>query len=279
MLERYNKETSQIHAPADLIQRTKEAMRAEEARLQQAVPVNTADGAARGGYMGKARRWAFPLTAVAAVAILVSVSTVMQNVKNDSSMAGDMASPESGSESDMLLSEGESGMALPESDMPMQFASEDSVAEAAVESNEAAAQDAMPEEEKKSGMEKYEAAAEESMEEAAEFAETENFAEDKSAAASDHVEAESAEASKSTGVDEIAVTEVDEAPAFCDSADTEQVTFHNVLFYVSQEDSGEIRAYAEANDKKYLITGESMEQEELLEKAYAFLVKDMKPQR
>ncbi len=278
MLERYNKETSQIHAPADLIQRTKEAMRAEEARLQQAAPTNTADRAVRGGYMGKARRWALPLTAAAAVVILVSVSTVMQSVKKDSSMAGDMASPESGADSDMLLSEGES-------DMPLQFANEDSVAEAAVESNEAAAQDAMPEEEKKAGMEKYEAPAEESVEEETEsaeaenFAETENFAEDKFADASDHVEAGLAEASKSTGAVGIAVTEVDEAPAFCDSADTEQVTFHNVLFYVSQEDSGEICAYAEVNDKRYLITGESMEQEELLEKAYAFLVKEMKPQR
>ncbi len=278
MLERYNKETSQIHAPADLIQRTKEAMRAEEARLQQAAPANTADRAARGGYMGKARRWALPLTAAAAVVILVSVSTVMQSVKNDSSMAGDMASPESGADSDMLLSEGES-------DMPLQFANEDSVAEAAVESNEAVAQDAMPEEEKKAGTEKYEAPAEESVEEETEsaeaenFAEVENFAEDKFADASDHVEAGLAEASKSTGAVGIAVTEVDEAPAFCDSADTEQVTFHNVLFYVSQEDSGEICAYAEVNDKRYLITGESMEQEELLEKAYAFLVKEMKPQR
>lgn len=278
MLERYNKETSQIHAPADLIQRTKEAMRAEEARLQQAAPANMADRAARGGYMGKVRRWALPLTTAAAVVILVSVSTVMQSVKNDSSMAGDMASPESGADSDMLLSEGEN-------DMPLQFANEDSVVEAAVESNEIAAQDVMPEEEKKAGMEKYEAPAEESVEEETEsaeaenFAETENFAEDKFADASDHVEAGLAEASKSTGAVGIAVTEVDEAPAFYDSADTEQVTFHNVLFYVSQEDSEGICAYAEVNDKRYLITGESMEQEELLEKAYAFLVKEMKPQR
>lgn len=107
--EQYQKETEQIHAPADLIARTKAAMREEEMRMQRERSGQTAEPtgwevkpvAQEPGFAEKkhnwnrtARRWAYPLTAAAAIFILVSISVAMRglrNLKSDSAPLYDAA--------------------------------------------------------------------------------------------------------------------------------------------------------------------------------------------
>lgn len=95
--EQYQKETEQIHAPADLIARTKAAMREEEMRMQrkrsrqmaeltgwEVKPVVQGPGFAekKRDWNRTARRWAYPLTAVAVIFILASVSLMMRGLRN-----------------------------------------------------------------------------------------------------------------------------------------------------------------------------------------------------
>lgn len=68
-MDQYKKETSQIHAPEDLIRRTKETVRGEEERIaREKAPQKTA--AKKKRYGGRAYRWALP----AAAAVLVIVA-------------------------------------------------------------------------------------------------------------------------------------------------------------------------------------------------------------
>ena len=84
MKDQYRKETSQIHAPVDLIQKTKQAMQQEEQRLSKKKSSSTR----------QVYKWALPLTAVASILILLSVSTVMRSSKSDSSASDMMAESE-----------------------------------------------------------------------------------------------------------------------------------------------------------------------------------------
>ncbi len=116
---KYREETAQIHAPLSLIEKTKAAVREEEKRLAAAAGQRreagtesvTAQGSAAGLAMRKkqegafgsspenadrqkqvrtfaVRKWAYPLTAVAAILILMSVSLTMRGLKS-----ADMAAP------------------------------------------------------------------------------------------------------------------------------------------------------------------------------------------
>lgn len=68
-IDQYKKETSQIHAPEDLIRRTKETVCGEEERIaREKAPQKTA--AKKKRYGGRAYRWALP----AAAAVLVIVA-------------------------------------------------------------------------------------------------------------------------------------------------------------------------------------------------------------
>lgn len=89
--EKYNKEIAQVHAPQSLIERTKTAMREEEKRLAQtAVPRSAAVSSlemtyANGSRQSRSfsvRRLAYPMTAAAALLILVSVSLTMRGLKS-----------------------------------------------------------------------------------------------------------------------------------------------------------------------------------------------------
>lgn len=108
MLDQYNRETSQIHAPAALIQKTKEVMRAEEERLlaETTSQANSSADQRVAGiskdckvtaaktrsifFYGRLRKWTLPLTAVAALVIFVSVSAAMRVVKSGGT-SSDMA--------------------------------------------------------------------------------------------------------------------------------------------------------------------------------------------
>ena len=107
MKDQYRKETSQIHAPADLIQKTKQAMEQEEQRLKAVEERNVgSDGtviteseaithkAKKHSFIQQIYKWTLPLTAAAAILILISVSLVMKSVKSDSSASDMMAESE-----------------------------------------------------------------------------------------------------------------------------------------------------------------------------------------
>ena len=72
VMEQYHKETAQIHAPADLIRRTKEAVREEEQRIaRERTPQTIAERPKRS--YGRVYKWALP-TAAAAILCIAIVS-------------------------------------------------------------------------------------------------------------------------------------------------------------------------------------------------------------
>lgn len=100
---KYREETAQVHAPLRLIEKTKAAIREEEKRLAEAQGVKTAPAGTlvmqekRLGmsdpdaeYVNRQeqirtfsfRKWAYPLTAAAAILILTSVSLTMRGLKS-----------------------------------------------------------------------------------------------------------------------------------------------------------------------------------------------------
>ncbi len=94
---KYREETAQIHAPLSLIEKTKAAVREEEKRLAMAgaasvvqeMPVSHTEQVDRQKQTGvfSVRKWAYPLTAAAAILILASVSLTMRGLKS-ADMAG-----------------------------------------------------------------------------------------------------------------------------------------------------------------------------------------------
>lgn len=89
---KYREETAQIHAPLSLIEKTKAAVREEEKRLAaagaapvvQGMPVSNVERVDRQKRVRvfSVRKWAYPLTAAAAILILASVSLTMRGLKS-----------------------------------------------------------------------------------------------------------------------------------------------------------------------------------------------------
>lgn len=102
-MEQYNRETSQIHAPEELIRKTKEAVREEEQRIARAeLPQKTAG---KRSYRGRVYRWALP-AAAAVLMILIGTSGLFFGRGKDrtlSESAADTAANEIAAENDMEL--------------------------------------------------------------------------------------------------------------------------------------------------------------------------------
>lgn len=89
---KYREETAQIHAPLSLIEKTRAAVREEEKRLAlaasasvvQGMPASNTEHADRQKQKRtySVRKWAYPLTAAAAILILASVSLTMRGLKS-----------------------------------------------------------------------------------------------------------------------------------------------------------------------------------------------------
>ena len=88
-MDQYNKETSQIHAPADLIRRTKEAVREEEQRVAREKPEQNISAQPKHSY-GKVYRWALPVAAAVLCVILYNISVMMPG-RNMSGSGSDSA--------------------------------------------------------------------------------------------------------------------------------------------------------------------------------------------
>lgn len=284
--ERYKQETEQIHAPVELIVRTKAAMREEEARIRrdlamqtagsetgriQAVSGQTAHPVGGTKYAGhfNVRKWAYPLSAAAAFLILVSVSLMMRGMKS-----GDMA----------MSVEPSAGMGMESAEMSGRedldggimtagaVTDFEGTAEAAPMDEMIAAEEDMAVENEISDMAEVSEGAEEAVVEKEESGEAyrdegqRKFGDTEKNMAQD---AACAEGGAQTG--DIAIEKVENRPDFCGHPDTKTHVFEGQTFQVAEEENG-WAAYAETGDgSKYVIRGEAEDLETFLEMGYQML--------
>ncbi len=302
--EQYRKETEQIHAPAELIARTKAAMREEEARIRREFALQGAGTESRGisavagpamvlaggrnyGKGFNVRKWAYPLTAAAALFILVSVSLMMRGLKSGD-MAMDMGASETSGGADLdggmmaagaaMDFEGTAEMAedasademiLAEAEMAAAPAAEmEDMSESASAVENAASETAeFSESVQETAVEKAE------LEEARKNEGQRKFSDTEKNMAEDAVPAESG--AQSGGVAEtesITIERVVKKPDFCGHPDTGKHVFEGQTFQVAEEGSGWM-AYAETGDGgKYVIRGEAEDLETFLEMGYQKLL-------
>lgn len=246
MKDQYRKETSQIHAPADLIQKTKQAMEQEEQRLKAveerkvgsygtAITESEAitKKAKKNSFIQQIYKWTLPLTAAAAILILISVSLVMKSVKSDSSASDMMAESEYAKDMGMQLSEADIAEVAEDAAYPEEM--ENAESEAAEESETSAGYQDM-----------------EAKKDTAETADVMNGGE--------AYEQES----------ELEITGVEEEPDFYDSPETESYLYRNLLFWLIQDNEG-WTAYVSVQGDKYVISGAIADREKFVERAYELL--------
>lgn len=287
--EQYKIETEQIHAPAELIARTKAAMREEEARIRRELALQGA-GAENKRVSAKVfnvRKWAYPLTAAAALLILVSVSLMMRGLKfRDMSMSGAPASDMAMEPESFEVSDGA------DMDGGMVTGTTMDMAEVAEVTEEAPADELMSAEAELAAdsaadiEEMSEGAVAEN--EASDTAGVLNYAEDaltetaeeqwkfddteKSMAAEEAPEESRAQSGSGAAAENITIEKVAKKPDFCASSDTETHVFEGQTFRVAEAEEG-WAAYAETKDGgKYVIRGEAEELETFLELGYRKLL-------
>lgn len=301
--EQYKKETEQIHAPAELIARTKAAMREEEARIRREFALQGAGTESRGmsaaassamvpdggrnyGKGFNVRKWAYPLTAAAALLILVSVSLMMRGLKSGD-MAMDMGASETSGGADLdggMMAAGAAmdfegaaetaedapadEMILAEAEMAAAPAAEmEDMSESASAVENAASDTAgFSESVQETAVEKAESEEARKNEGQRKFSNTEkNMAEDAVPAKSgDMAETES-----------ITIEKVVKKPDFCGRPDTGNHVFEGQTFQVAEEGSGWV-AYAETGDGgKYVIRGKAEDLETFLEMGYQKLLEQL----
>ncbi|MCM1123107.1 MAG: hypothetical protein NC416_11035 [Eubacterium sp.] len=286
----YKKEMAQVYAPLELIERTKAAVREEENRLQQqaaGVFVQEVEPKAADMDVQKAerrftavRRWAYPLTAAAAVVILVSVSLTMRGMKSgDSSMSGASEAPAMESPTEAIIEEAaEAEEGVVESTAG---AVEEEAAAGVAEMTEAAIEEAVADfaEEPMADMVQMNSAADagESGATAGAAAESarKEMADTESKAAkeelSDTRAADMIE-DAAAALDSIMIEKVEKKPVFCGRSDTESHIYHEKVFRV-RKDGAIWKAYVEAEGGGgYVLRGEAENLEAFLEAGYEKLM-------
>lgn len=281
--EQYKKETEQIHAPADLIARTKAAMREEEARIQKEREVRTVKSgmqeipaAQKKHSLGMtARKWAYPLTAVAAILVLVSVSMMMRGLGKT---ASDGASYESAAATDSggAESAAEEGFeeAVPEAAFVLEEAPEEAPETAAggVAPAVAAADEAASDEEAAVAAEN-EASTTSGV---AELEDETKRAADDAGAASESGTIENAMSQKqedkladeAADMESVTITKVLKKPAFVNRADIELQTYEDTVFQIAEDGDGWIAYVESESGGGYVLRGEAETLEAFLEAGY-----------
>ena len=267
-MDQYNKETSQIHAPADLIRRTKEAVRQEEQRIagervQQVTAVKP-----RHSY-AKVYKWALPVAAAAVCVILLNVSglmfgrsmtgagtgSAMDMTAGIANNAGMMSGAAQSNDADMMSDAAESVEAeMQYEDIDMAESVADATEEESVDKGSSI-----------SGMR------------------TEVTAE---AADGGYENANSAgEAAADSYIDSIYgsglwIEEADETPSFYGASGTERITIDGVVLYAAWDLDDTWIAYVEIDGQKYVVRGELTEKditcEEFAAEAYKLLENTVK---
>ena len=292
MMNQYKQETSQIHAPADLIRRTKQAMLEEELRLQREkaqtsftawssdklVPeseginvdlpknrVQTDRQSAIGS--GKIYRWALPVAAAAMVLLLINVTSGMVGKRFNKSSSG--AAPASDDTAAYDMAEAAAEETFDDADMTVaeQKYSEGVMADQSADryenSNAGAAYDSGADMAAEDNYEPEEAA------KAAEYEDESIRKEINDGAGMNNMDG----VSEDVYAADLTVTEVTEAPAFVDDGDTECIMVHGIRIYVIRESSGQWSAYARVNQVNYVVTGGEniTDAEDYAVKAYEWL--------
>lgn len=299
--EQYKTETEEIHAPADLIARTKAAVREEEARIQREFAAQEAELAGQsakpvaqnGRFPAQevpvipqkssrgtaARRWAYPLSAAAAVIVLASVSLMMRGLGKSSSEspAYEMAAADSGAAESAAAGAAEEGAfdeAFPEeSAAATESAAVDREAGAAA-TDEFAAEEAAgavaeaDDEASDMGMAFADAAGE------AETAEQTKRAADGLSAGEGEIENAMSQKQEAKGTladtaaAEITVEKVWKKPAFVNRKDVETRNYEDMVFQIVEEEDG-WAAYVESETGGgYVIRGEAESIDAFLEAGY-----------
>lgn len=296
--EQYKKETEQIHAPAALIARTKAAMREEEVRIRREFAVQTAEpetekrltvsgqtavpaGGGNGRKHFNVRKWAYPLTAAAALVILMSVSLMMRGLKSRDMASGGVAYEQMAAETENAeMSVGEdldAGMAAAGAVADSEGSAETaSVEEAMLEETDMAAAPAAVTEDMTEAI----AAADDAFSEKSEPKEAEqgeqqrklnnaekSLAEDETAPVDNR-----ARRGGAADAENITIEKVIKRPDFCGHPDTETRIFEGETFQLAREENG-WAAYVEIEDGSgYVIRGEAEDLETFLEAGYQKLL-------
>lgn len=291
--EQYKKETEQIHAPIDLIVRTKEAVRKEEARMQgerraQAAESGIQEVSAAPKKRSRSvasRSWAYAMTAAAAILVLVSVSMMMRGLR----MSGaDTAVYESAAETEELAVEEESDAAFEETGMAAGAAlDEGAMTEEAAgaafdeEAQTESAAAAVPEEDAAAF---YEEILEEPMSEDSDSGASTGAGGMRSAADEAELSLESKETENSmsqkqeaereikdaAAPKDITIEKVGERPDFADRADAESRTYEGLVFQVVKEKDGWVAYVEKENGDGYVIRGKAETMETFLEAGATF---------
>lgn len=279
----YNKETSQVHAPADLIKRTRLAVAEEEKRLQaENKPDNSnVDGQwseerAKGSRRNYNRgfRWAF--SAAAAVILLFAVhrSALLWGVGASMDSASDMAAAGSYEEEGSMSGSAEDGVG--NADGEMADGADLDLTGGAEESKGVEMESAAAEEEDSAKLQQTMADADRDV-----FAG--NYDDIPKDSSEDQIKESEKKYSGEDSSSQVSITEVNRRPVFCNAPDTERVVSHGITFYITESGQKDISAdtveagkrgwkvYTEYNGGKYVITGQAEDQDEFLEKVYEAL--------
>ena len=272
-MDQYNKETSQIHAPADLIRRTKEAVREEEQRIAgERLQQNTVSQPKHS--YAKIYKWALPIAAAVLFVILYNISGLMPERNMSGAGSGAAMDMDSGA---ALLNNSDMGTQSGGADMSEGAdAADTTAAESVIEDSEyeIAATDTAGEEYVSEDYDDGQLA------DAGASVKSDAFT-NSSAENSTRDESEF-ERGKNSYIESIYgsnlwIEEVEEVPAFYDNPDTKCVTIQGIELYVGKDIDETWIAYAEIEAGKYIISAEltekDIDQEEFAQAAYEVLVK------
>ena len=285
--EQYRKETAQVHAPMDLIERTKAAVRAEEERLlrertaqsgmrrpEMSEPRVTYADYAKYGKMSSLRKWAYPLTAAAALLILVSVSLTMRGLKSENMAPAADTAYSGAAESGAAYEESaefDAGFAEEAAEATVEMADEEAAdMEAAVAETESAAAEA-PSDDRAPAInevQKAMGAADDTSGAGESNAAKEEVKQNQETAMEDGL------ADMAAGRDSVTMEKVEKKPAFCDLPDTKTYVHEEETFIVRKEKAGWVAYVETENGAGYTFRGEMEDVEEFLEAAYEKLLKE-----
>lgn len=283
--EQYKKETEQIHAPAELIARTKAAMREEEARILQGTSKQAAElnkrempAASGGGSRGMTvRRWAYPLTAAAALLILVSVSMTMRGFKSRNMASGSEVYEEAAAD---MAAEGMSGGAASDGGMAAEVGESTEVLEEPLTDEEVsveadlAASSASPAESEDTSEQTSvtDALAEKSTEEERSVQEKKDSVKEMDSAREEAICAEDHALTGGAAAENISIEKVADKPDFCKNPDIETYVFEGEAFQIAKIDN-QWAAYVETKEgSRYVLRGEADDVETFLEAGYQKLL-------
>lgn len=274
--EQYREETAQVHAPTELIERTKAAMRVEEERLLRArtaqpemrqpevtEPRVTYADYAKYGRKSSLRKWTYPLTAAAALLILLSVSLTMRGLKSvDMAPAADTACNEA-AESGAVYEESaefDTGSAESAAEATVEMAEEEADMETAATAEAPAADMAPVVNETQKAM----SAADVTAQDATSGVEGFNAAKEEEKQ-NQETNREDSFADMAAGKNGIIIEKVEKKPAFCDLPDTKTYVYEEETFMVRKEKAGWVAYVETENETGYVFRGEMEDVEEFLE--------------